>query len=77
LAALFGFESFANTALQVNLITYFNGVMHFDIAAASNVLTNLLGTSYVLSVIVSYIGDTVVGRYKVALVSAGIEFLVC
>lgn len=58
MAGLFGFDNFANLALQVNMIVYFSIVMHYDIASASNELTNFLGTSYILSVIASYIADT-------------------
>ncbi|ONK54903.1 uncharacterized protein A4U43_UnF9870 [Asparagus officinalis] len=72
---LFGFDSFATTSLAVSLVTYFIGVMHFDIARASNEVTNFMGTSYILSVFLSYIADTVMGRYKIALMSAIIEFL--
>ncbi|XP_077229354.1 protein NRT1/ PTR FAMILY 4.5-like [Tasmannia lanceolata] len=70
-----GFESLANMALAVNLITYFNGVMHFDISDASNVLTNFLGTSYILSIAVAYLADSYIGRYKAALIAACVEFL--
>ncbi|KAI3981043.1 hypothetical protein MKX01_036589 [Papaver californicum] len=50
-AEAFTFENMATLALAVNLITYFNGVMHFNIADAANIVTNYAGTSYILSVL--------------------------
>lgn len=50
--------------------------MHFDIADASNVLTNFLGTSYILSIAMGYLADTVIGRYKVIFISAIVEMMV-
>lgn len=76
MAGLIGFDSFANSALAVGFVTYFITVMHFEIARASNEVTNFLGVSYILSIAISYFADTVVGRYQVALISACLEFLV-
>lgn len=76
-AATVAFENMANLALAVNLITYFNGVMHFNLADGANDLTNLLGTSYILTIIVAFLADTYLGRFKAVLVSTFLEFLVC
>ncbi|KAF8409146.1 hypothetical protein HHK36_005219 [Tetracentron sinense] len=71
----FGFENMATLALAVNLVTYFNGVMHFEIASAANVLTNFMGTCYILSIIVAFLADTYIGRFKAVLISGFVEFL--
>lgn len=75
-AATFGFENMATLALAVNLVTYFNGVMHFDLADAANQLTNYAGTGYILSILVAILADTFFGRFKTLLVSACLEFVV-
>lgn len=76
IAVFFGIHSFTTVALSVNLVTYFNHTMHLQIATAANLVTSLLGTSFILSVAVACLADTVVGRYRVAMISAWIEFLV-
>ncbi|KAA0052592.1 protein NRT1/ PTR FAMILY 4.5-like isoform X2 [Cucumis melo var. makuwa] len=71
----FGFESMANFALAVNLITYFNSVMHFELADAANQLTNYMGTGYILSILMAILPDTYFGRVKTVIISSCFEFL--
>lgn len=66
----------ATVALAVNLITYFNGVMHFELADAANQLTNLMGASYILSILVAFLADTYIGRWKAVIVSGCFELIV-
>ncbi|KAK9267601.1 hypothetical protein L1049_010031 [Liquidambar formosana] len=73
--AALAFESMATIALGVNLITYFNGIMHFKLADAANQLTNYLGTGYILSILVAFLADTYIGRFKAGLISACVEFV--
>ncbi|KAI6705554.1 hypothetical protein NL676_008516 [Syzygium grande] len=70
-----GFENMATFALAVNLVTYFNGVMHFELADAANQLTNFLGTSYILPILAAILADTFIGRCKTVLISLSVEFL--
>lgn len=72
-AASFALENVATIALAVNLVTYFNGVMHYSIADAANQLTNYMGTAYILSIIVAFLADTYIGRFYAVLLSAFIE----
>lgn len=76
-AAPFGFENMATLALAVNLTTYFNVVMHLELADAANELTNFLGTSYILSILVAILADTYIGRYKAVLIGGCLELVVC
>ncbi|KAK2642602.1 hypothetical protein Ddye_024365 [Dipteronia dyeriana] len=71
----FGFESLATVSLAVNLVTYFNGVMHFELADAANELTNYMGTSFILSILVAVLADTYIGRFKAVLISGTVELL--
>ncbi|KAL3739795.1 hypothetical protein ACJRO7_021115 [Eucalyptus globulus] len=73
--AAFGFENLANVALAVNLVTYFNGVMHFELAEATNQLTNFMGTSHILPILAAILADTFIGRFKTVLISASIQLL--
>ncbi|XP_057764097.1 protein NRT1/ PTR FAMILY 4.5-like [Salvia miltiorrhiza] len=71
----FTFESMATLALAVNLVTYFTGVMHFDVATSANQLTNFMGTSYIVTIAVATLADTYIGRFKAILLVTSIEFL--
>ncbi|KAI3495389.1 hypothetical protein L1887_37726 [Cichorium endivia] len=73
--ATFAFENMANLALAVNLVFYFNTVMHYDIADAANHLTNFMGTSYILSILMAVLADTYIGRFRTVLIAAFVEFL--
>ncbi|ERN09343.1 hypothetical protein AMTR_s00162p00034800 [Amborella trichopoda] len=75
--ASFAFENLATLALAVNLVTYFNAVMHFGLAEAANSVTNYMGTGYLLSVLVACIADAYVGRFRTVLITGCIELLVC
>ncbi|XVF40251.1 hypothetical protein PTKIN_Ptkin01aG0097100 [Pterospermum kingtungense] len=71
----FAFENMANLHLAVNLVTYFNGVMNFEVADAANALTNLMGTGYILSILFGILADCYIGRFRTILISGSIEFL--
>ncbi|OIS98290.1 protein nrt1 ptr family 4.5, partial [Nicotiana attenuata] len=71
----FACENMASLVLGVTLVTYFNGVMHYDVADAATQVTNYSGTSYILTVLVAILADTYIGRFKAVLISCWIEFL--
>ncbi|KAF3451357.1 hypothetical protein FNV43_RR07452 [Rhamnella rubrinervis] len=71
----FGFENMATMALAVNLVIYFNGFMHFELADAANQLTNFMGVSYILSILMGTLADIYVGRFKTVLISGNLEFM--
>ncbi|MED6110619.1 hypothetical protein PIB30_044679 [Stylosanthes scabra] len=70
-----GFENLATFSLAVNGVPYFNGVMHYDLADAANMLTTYLGVSFILALLVAVFADTWLGRYKSVLISGSLEFL--
>lgn len=72
---LFCFEQLATIALAVNLVTYFNGIMHFEIADAANQLTNFMGVGYILTILVAILADSFIGRWKSLLLSGFLELL--
>nr|GLL45909.1 protein NRT1/ PTR FAMILY 4.5-like [Ipomoea trifida] len=71
----FAFENMATIVLGLTFLTYFNGVMHFNLADAANHVTNFLGTNYILTVLIAVLADTYTGRFLAVLISAWIEFL--
>lgn len=74
--ATFGFENLATLGPAVNMVTYFIGLLHFGVADASNTLTNFMGTSYILSIVMAVFADTFVGRFKITVAGACLEILV-
>ena len=66
----------ASLSLAVNLILYFMFVMHIDLAEASNLLTNYMGTSYMVAVLISIFADVFVGRYMTVILSSLVELVV-
>lgn len=74
--AAFGLENLAILGFAVNGVTYFNGIMHYDLAGAANVLTNFMGTSYLITIVIALLADTILGRYRAVVISGCIEFLV-
>ncbi|XP_024028505.1 protein NRT1/ PTR FAMILY 4.5 [Morus notabilis] len=73
--ATFGFENLATLGPAVNMVTYFIGLLHFGVADASNTLTNFMGTSYILSIVMAVFADTFVGRFKITVAGACLEIL--
>ncbi|KAK7359169.1 hypothetical protein VNO77_01117 [Canavalia gladiata] len=71
----FGFENMATLSLAVNLVSYFNGIMHYELADAANMVTDYMGVSYILSIVVAVVADTWIGRYKSVVISAFFESL--
>ncbi|XP_027348440.1 protein NRT1/ PTR FAMILY 4.5-like [Abrus precatorius] len=71
--AAFGFENMATLSLAVNLVSYFNVIMHYELADAANMVTDYMGVSYILSIAVAVIADTWIGRYKSVLISGFFE----
>ncbi|KAI3800794.1 hypothetical protein L1987_28890 [Smallanthus sonchifolius] len=71
--ATFAFDNMANLALSVNLVTYFNGVMHYDISESANHVTNYLGTNYILSIVMACLADAYLGRFRTVLIAAFVE----
>lgn len=75
-AVTLGLENLGTFSLAVNSVPYFNGIMHYDIADAANMLTNYMGVSYILCILVAVLADTWIGRYKSVLISGFFEFVV-
>ncbi|CAL4974060.1 unnamed protein product [Urochloa decumbens] len=73
--ANFGLENMASLSLAVNLILYFMGVMHIPLSDASNLLTNYMGTSYMVAVLISVFADIFIGRYMTVIISSLIELV--
>ncbi|KAL2343240.1 hypothetical protein Fmac_004525 [Flemingia macrophylla] len=73
--AAFAIENLATLSLAVNLVSYFNRIMHYELADAANMVTDYMGVSYMLSIVVAVLADTWIGRFKSVVISGFFESL--
>ncbi|KAF3783533.1 NRT1-PTR FAMILY 4-6 protein [Nymphaea thermarum] len=56
-------ERLTTLGIGVNLVTYLTGVMHLGNAESANIVTNFMGTSFMLCLFGGFVADTFLGRY--------------
>ncbi|XP_068661892.1 protein NRT1/ PTR FAMILY 4.5-like [Aristolochia californica] len=71
---LVALESMVFIGTAVNLVTYLYLDMHYGVSDAANVLTNFMGTTFLLSLVGGFISDAYLTRIKTILVFGTIEF---
>lgn len=62
-AAAFAIEKMATLSLAENFVSYFTGIIHYELADAANIATDYMGVSYMLSIVVAVFANTWIGRY--------------
>ena len=55
-------ERLTTLGIAVNLVTYLTGTMHLGNATSANVVTNFMGTSFMLCLLGGFLADTFLGR---------------
>lgn len=71
-----GLENMGFVANMVSMVLYFMLVMFFNLSAAANTLTNLMGTTFLLSIVGGFISDTYLSRFTTSLVFGCLEVVV-
>ncbi|KAL5748503.1 hypothetical protein ACOSP7_025545 [Xanthoceras sorbifolium] len=66
-------ERLTTLGIAVNLVTYLTGTMHLGNASSANVVTNFLGTSFMLCLLGGFIADTFLGRYLTIAIFATVQ----
>ncbi|KAL2348145.1 hypothetical protein Fmac_002145 [Flemingia macrophylla] len=66
-------ERLTTLGIAVNLVTYLTGTMHLGNAASANVVTNFLGTSFMLCLLGGFLADTFLGRYRTIAIFAAVQ----
>ncbi|KAG5564512.1 hypothetical protein RHGRI_000631 [Rhododendron griersonianum] len=61
--------------IAVNLVTYLSGTMHLPSAASANIVTDFMGTSFLLCLLGGFLADSFLGRYKTIAIFALIQTL--
>ncbi|KAD3067397.1 hypothetical protein E3N88_35277 [Mikania micrantha] len=67
------FEIMAIAAVGNNLITYVTNEMHFSLSKAANIVTNFIGTVFILSLFGGYLSDSYLGCFWTMLIFGFIE----
>uniref|UniRef100_A0A0C9QUM5 TSA: Wollemia nobilis Ref_Wollemi_Transcript_8280_2236 transcribed RNA sequence n=1 Tax=Wollemia nobilis TaxID=56998 RepID=A0A0C9QUM5_9CONI len=68
-------ERLTTLGIAVNLVTYIVGTMHLSNARAANIVTNFLGTSFILCLLGGFLADTFLGRYLTIAIFSTIQSL--
>ncbi|KAK4377045.1 hypothetical protein RND71_003341 [Anisodus tanguticus] len=61
--------------IAVNLVTYLGGTMHLPSAASANIVTDFMGTAFLLCLLGGFLADSFLGRYKTIAIFAVIQSL--
>ncbi|KAL1569879.1 protein NRT1/ PTR FAMILY 4.5-like [Salvia divinorum] len=72
LAAL---ENMGFVANMMSLVLYFMFKLYFDLPTAANTFTNLMGTTFLLSVVGGFISDTLINRFHTSIIFGALELL--
>ncbi|KAF5482158.1 hypothetical protein F2P56_002748, partial [Juglans regia] len=68
-------ERLSTMGIAVNLVTYLIGTMHLPSSTSANIVTDFLGTSFLLCLLGGFLADSFLGRYKTIAIFAAIEAL--
>lgn len=69
-------ENLAYLANASNLVLYLMKFMHFSPSNSANVVTNFMGTAFLLAILGGFLSDSYFTTYHIYLLSATTEFLV-
>lgn len=57
-------ERLSTMGIAVNLVTYLSGVMHLPSSTSANVVTDFMGTCFLLCLLGGFLADSFLGRYR-------------
>lgn len=63
--------------IAVNLVTYLVGTMHVPSAESANIVTDFMGTCFMLCLLGGFLADSFLGRYRTIAIFSVIQALVC
>lgn len=70
-------ERLSTMGIGVNLVTYLVGTMHLPSSTSANIVTDFVGTSFLLCLLGGFLADSFLGRYNTIAIFASIQTLVC
>lgn len=75
-AGIQAFEIMAIAAVGNNLITYVFNDMHYPLSKSANIVTNFVGTIFILSLLGGFLSDSYLGSFFTMLIFGFIELSV-
>lgn len=69
-------ENLAFLANASNLVLYLSKFMHYSPSESANIVTNFMGTAFLLALLGGFLADAFFTTYSIFLISAAIESLV-
>lgn len=69
-------ENLAYLANASNLVVYLTKFMHYSPSNSANIVTNFMGTTFLLALLGGFLADAYITTYRIYLMSAAIEFMV-
>ncbi|KAK4262624.1 hypothetical protein QN277_028163 [Acacia crassicarpa] len=66
-------ERLTTLGIAVNLVTYLTATMHLGNATSANIVTNFMGTSFILCLLGGFVADTFLGRYLTIAIFATVQ----
>lgn len=69
-------ENLAFLANASNLVLYLSKFMHYSPSSSANIVTNFMGTAFLLALLGGFLSDAFFTTYRLYSTSAAIEFMV-
>ncbi|KAF9615721.1 hypothetical protein IFM89_026136 [Coptis chinensis] len=66
-------ERLSTMGIAVNLVTYLVGTMHLPSATSANIVTDFMGTSFLMCLLGGFLADSFLGRYKTITIFAVVQ----
>ncbi|KAJ4952934.1 hypothetical protein NE237_029766 [Protea cynaroides] len=68
-------ERLSTMGIAVNLVTYLDQTMHLPSSTSANIVTDFMGTSFLLCLFGGFLADSFLGRYKTIAIFASVQTL--
>lgn len=68
-------ERLSTMGIAVNLVTYLGGILHLPSTTSANIVTDFMGTSFLLCLLGGFLADSFLGRYNTIAIFAIIQTL--
>ncbi|MQL91270.1 hypothetical protein Taro_023879 [Colocasia esculenta] len=68
-------ERLSTMCIAVNLVTYLCGTMHLPSAESANIVTDFMGTSFLLCLLGGFLADSFLGRFRTIAIFSSIQIL--
>ncbi|XP_047337657.1 protein NRT1/ PTR FAMILY 6.2 [Impatiens glandulifera] len=68
-------ERLSTMGIAVNLVTYLIGTMHLPSSTSANIVSDFMGTSFLLCLLGGFLADSFLGRYKTIAIFTAIQTL--